>query len=99
VVSKGKRAPVKAVRPEVTFTQPGVRLNKDAVDAWGKAAGLKNLTEIAEFCGFPEDSHFNRVYNGQKRPGGVFQRRLLSAPWPGPKRPSFEDFFMFEGAA
>lgn len=98
-MSKGKRVPVKAVRPAPTFIQPGVTLNKDAVDAWAKAADLKSITEIAEFCGFPEDSHFNRVYRGEKRPGGVFQRRLLSAPWPGPKRPSFEDFFVFEGAA
>jgi hypothetical protein len=81
------------------WTQPGVKLNRDAVDAWAQAAGLAGPTEIARFCGFPEDSHFNRVYRGRKRPGGVFQRRLLSAPWPGPKRPSFEDFFTFEGAA
>ena len=83
----------------MTFLRPGVRLNTGAVDAWGRAAGLNTLAEIAEFCGFPEDSHFNRVYRGEKRPGCVFQRRLLSAPWPGPKRPSFEDFFSFESAA
>lgn len=75
-----------------------MRLKVVEFDRWAEPLGLKTLADKARFCD-ADPGHFWCVYHGVKGAGGMFVGRVLAAPWPGPKRPEFEDFFEFEGAA
>lgn len=75
-----------------------IRLRVDKFEAWIEPLKLPTLADKARFTN-TDPGHFHKVYYGKKGVGGIFADRVLSADWPQPKPPAFEDLFEFEEVA